>query len=236
MHREAGADREVPLVCRARAASALGRNELALLLLRAHDGPHLTLHHLRPLFGASTEHSTGSEGDGRVALHTHGFPGLVRRCSLHNVRLHVLETLRRSASSSVADHLCSQLAPQYCALHAAQELLARPVACQREVGDGRVLRRAVTVPAGDRSIHAPRRAHNSRLSELCAAIMKMGPNLRGEETLQLLHGGPHNLLITALEPVDLPACQRRAGGKDELQHRPVVVFVLLAACAHVGVD
>mmetsp|Transcript_12107 Transcript_12107/g.35977 ORF Transcript_12107/g.35977 Transcript_12107/m.35977 type:complete len:531 (+) Transcript_12107:270-1862(+) len=146
-----------------------------------------------------------------------------------------LETLRGAAGSLIADDLRSQLAAKHSALHAAQELLARPITGQGEVLDGRLLRRPVPVPAGDGRVDAAGNPDHSRLRQLGAAAGQLGANLRGEEALQLPHGGVHDLLVGLLQPVNLAACKRSAGRKDKLEHGLLLVVVLLAARAHVGV-
>mmetsp|Transcript_60932 Transcript_60932/g.157092 ORF Transcript_60932/g.157092 Transcript_60932/m.157092 type:complete len:521 (+) Transcript_60932:400-1962(+) len=159
----------------------------------------------------------------------------MRLGALDHMRLDFLQPLGRPARRLVADDLCSQLAAEHRALHATEELLAGPVAGQREVFDRRLLRGAVPVPAGDGRVHAPWHTHHRALLELGTSIWQLLTDLGGEEPLELLQGGIHDLLVGLLEPVDLATCEWRARREDELEHGLVGVLVLLAAGAHVRI-
>mmetsp|Transcript_15716 Transcript_15716/g.37332 ORF Transcript_15716/g.37332 Transcript_15716/m.37332 type:complete len:216 (+) Transcript_15716:500-1147(+) len=73
------------------------------------------------------------------------------------------------------------------------------------------------------------------LDELCTAIGQMRTDLGGEKALQFLHGGVDDVLIALAHPVCVATCDWRAGSKDQLEHRLVLVFVLLATRAHVRI-
>mmetsp|Transcript_48507 Transcript_48507/g.90907 ORF Transcript_48507/g.90907 Transcript_48507/m.90907 type:complete len:361 (+) Transcript_48507:550-1632(+) len=74
------------------------------------------------------------------------------------------------------------------------------------------------------------------LDQLCATIWQIRANLSWEKSFQLLHGGINNLLVTLAHPIGLAAGNWRARSKHQLQHRFVLILVLLAAGAHVRIN
>mmetsp|Transcript_30765 Transcript_30765/g.52633 ORF Transcript_30765/g.52633 Transcript_30765/m.52633 type:complete len:420 (+) Transcript_30765:455-1714(+) len=159
----------------------------------------------------------------------------------------VLDRLQRLggvAEGFVHDHLGSELAAEHGALHRAQELLRRPISREHEVGDRRLLRRAVLVPSWDGGVDGARCLDHSILPQPGLALGRLRGggwpavvvgDLGGEEARELPHRRVDDLLVRLGDPVRVAARKGGARREDELEHRLLGVVVLLARGGHVCV-
>mmetsp|Transcript_55422 Transcript_55422/g.80978 ORF Transcript_55422/g.80978 Transcript_55422/m.80978 type:complete len:524 (-) Transcript_55422:216-1787(-) len=155
-----------------------------------------------------------------------------------------LERARGLARRLGRHHLRRQLAAQHRAFHAAQELLAGPVAAHGQVGDGRLLAGAVLVPARNGRVHAAGHLHHGELLQARLPLwgllhgarpLLVRGDLQREQPAQLAHGRIDDFLVRLLDPVHVAAGQRGAGREDQLEHALLLVVVLLAGGGHVRV-
>mmetsp|Transcript_20111 Transcript_20111/g.57646 ORF Transcript_20111/g.57646 Transcript_20111/m.57646 type:complete len:624 (+) Transcript_20111:184-2055(+) len=196
-----------------------------------------------PLHTRIRQHRPSAKRDRALALDARRLLGRVLLCG--HVGLDHLQPLGRLARRPVRHHLRRQLARQHRALHRAKELLRGPVAGEGEARDGRLLRRAVLVAAGDGSVDRARHFDDGELPQprlsLGSLLRGRGPalivcDLRREKARELAHGGVDDLLVALPDPVRIAARELGAGREHELEHRALVVGVLLAGGGHVRID